>query len=396
MNRSRLVFFLASSVVVLAIIGGSVVGASDAKSEKEDSLYRYLSVFSEVLGLVRQAYVEPVAVDTLMAGAMDGVTDALDPFSLYLPPTERPEVYTDLRQRARRLSGLTLLQFRGSAIAAAVEPGSPAAAAGIQPTDIISRLQGKDTRLVPLWKVLSVLAEPGTKVELEVIRAPLAERKTLSFELGEFAPPPAGLETVDGEPMLKPGGLRQGVLPAFTRALETLAAKKAPRLLLDLRGVAGGDPDVAYQVADLFTDGPLGFLKDRDRVEKSFTSTRPALWKGRIVVLVDRGTLGASEVLAAILEQKAGAELVGERTFGYAGHQVLAELASGARLLYTDAFYCGPDGEPIRSSLEPDLLVSERSRTFEEKDIPMRELILRRGLTQLRSKTAEEPERKAA
>jgi C-terminal processing protease CtpA/Prc len=101
------------------------------------------------------------------------------------------------------------------------------------------------------------------------------------------------------------------------------------------------------------------------------------------VVLVDRGTLGAAEILATVLRQKIKADLVGERTFGYAGRQGMAELSTGGRLLYTEAFYTGPDKKPIREAIRPDLLVDERVRTYLEKDVPMTELILRRGVQRL-------------
>ena len=96
-----------------------------------------------------------------------------------------------------------------------------------------------------------------------------------------------------------------------------------------------------------------------------------------------------------MLRQKAKAELVGERTFGYAGRQGTAELSSGGRLLYTEAFYTGPDKKPLREALKPDLLVDERSRTYLEKDVPMTELILKRAVRRLLG-GGEEEERKVA
>ena len=95
-----------------------------------------------------------------------------------------------------------------------------------------------------------------------------------------------------------------------------------------------------------------------------------------------------------MLQQLAGAELVGERTFGHAGRQVLVELSSGGRVFLTDAFYAGPDGEVIDTSLVPTVLVSDNSRSFSENDVPLEDLILERALDLLR--TPEEPEKQAA
>jgi C-terminal processing protease CtpA/Prc len=100
-------------------------------------------------------------------------------------------------------------------------------------------------------------------------------------------------------------------------------------------------------------------------------------------VLVDRGTAGPAEVFASVVRQRAGAELVGEHTLGYAGHHATADLSTGSRLFFTDGFYTGPDKKPIKESMKPDVQVSERNRTFLEKDVPMSELILRRALHHL-------------
>lgn len=391
MTRSRLLFFCVSSLLVATIVGGGLLAASEQEGPGEDSLYKYLSVFSEVLSLSRQAYVEEVQTDTLMTGALDGVTEALDPFSLYLPETE-VERYLTARERGTRMSGLTLLKDRGIAFAAAVEPGSPADEAGVKVSDIVTQIDGRSTRLMPVWEIQEILgADAGTPVELDLLRRGEPERATLVLE--RFAPPPAGMTRLDdGLGVVQVGGLLPSAETAIRATLEEAAKRNEDRLLLDLRGVAGGDVDTAYGVAGMLAAGELGRLDRRGESLETFEAEGEPLWQGRLVVLVDRGTLGAAEVLATVLRQKVGAELVGERTFGHAGRQALAELSSGGRLVYTDAFYTGPDGEPLVESLEPDVNVSERSRRFAERDVPVHELILREGADHLRAEPEEEAE----
>jgi carboxyl-terminal processing protease len=152
------------------------------------------------------------------------------------------------------------------------------------------------------------------------------------------------------------------------------------KLLLDLRGTGGGDAEAAYRVAELLVAGELGTLKSRAEVRTRFAAAGAPAWKGRLAVLIDRGTLGAAEVLAAVLDQGAQATLVGEASFGHAGRTAQIELSSGAVLELTDAFYTGPDGELLDGSLEPDLVVDERSRRLGERDLSVDELILRRGI----------------
>ena len=391
MSRSRVIFFAVSFALTFPFLADTLLRAADRQPE-DDSLYKYLSVFTEVLGLVRQSYVDSPDMDTLMAGALDGTTDALDPFSLYVPASE-VQGYLEARNRSWQHSGLTLLKEHGIAYVVAVEKGSPAGEAGVKPGDIVAEMSGRSTRLMPLWEMQEVLAgKSGTQVKMELIR--VGEPVQASFTLAPFTPPPPVLETVEGVAMLRVPTFDGQTAARVGDLLKGAGERARQGLLIDLRGVSSGDPEAAYATAKLFATGDLGALKRRTDELQSYNGFEKPVWQGRLVVLVDRGTLGAAEVLATVLRQKVKAELVGERTFGYAGRQGMAELSTGGRLLFTEAFYTGPDKQPLREALKPDLLVDERSRTYLEKDVPMTELILKRGVQRLLG-TGEE-ERKVA
>jgi carboxyl-terminal processing protease len=387
MSRSRVIFFLVSSLLVLPMLADTLLRAAERGEPKnEDSFYRYLSVFTEVLGLVRQAYVDQPEMDTLIAGALDGTTDALDPFSIYVPAKEI-DGYLEARSVGLRNSGLVLLKEHGIAYVVAVEKGSPAEAGGVKAADIVAEIDGRTTRTMPLWEIQEILAaKPGTKVALDLLR--VGESVPASFELKPFDPPPAGLIEVEGAPVLRIPSFEKGTVARVKELLQATANAKQG-LLVDLRGVSSGEAEIAYEVAELFASGDLGALKRRDQELASYTGQEQPVWEGRMIVLVDRSTLGAAEVLATVLRQKVKAELVGERTFGHAGRLGTTELTSGGRLLFTEAFYTGPDRTPLQEALKPDLLVDERSRTYLEKDVPMSELILRRAVRRLRGDDAE-------
>jgi carboxyl-terminal processing protease len=381
MTRVRLLFLLLSAVLVLPLLTGTLLGAAEREDgPREDSFYKYLSVFSEVLSLVRQAYVEPSEVDALMGGALDGTTDALDPFSLYVPARHVP-AYVEAHRIGRRHSGLGLLKERGVAYVVTVEKGSPAHAAGVRPADIVSEIGGRSTRLMPLWEIQEILAgQPGTHVELELIR--VGEPKQVAFDLRAYEIPRPAIGRVEQAPVLRISVFDGETAGEVREALAALSGEGS--LLVDLRGIGGGDAEAAYDVAELFARGELGALLQKGERIAGFEGSEPPVWQGKLVVLVDRGTLGPAEILATVLRQKASAELVGEPTFGYAGRQASLELSSRGRLLFTDAFYAGPDRQPIEEGLEPDVVVSERTRTFLEKDTPLEDLILQRGLRRLR------------
>ncbi|MEM7479549.1 MAG: S41 family peptidase [Acidobacteriota bacterium] len=387
MSRGRFTFFLISAVLVLTLLTGSLLGTVRADTpDGDDSLYKYLSVFTEVLSLIRQAYVDSPEIGDLMTGALDGTTDALDPFSLYVPPGQ-VEGYVAAAESGERLTGLTLLKERGVAYVVAVTPGGPAAEADLRLGDLVARIDGELTREMPLWEVQQGLGgEVGKQVRLEVIRQGETLEKTI--ELGAFEASGIAFEEADGLPVARLSALDAASVEALRSYLREL---ESDRLLLDLRRSSAGDPEVAFALADLFAEGDLGTLQERSEAVATFTSSGEPLWSGRLVLLVGRGTFGPGEILATVLRQKTDAELVGERTFGWAGERASADLASGGRLFYTSAFYTGPDGEPLSSSLSPDTRVRRIDAGFGDGEVSMEELIFRRGLERLKAEDEAEP-----
>ncbi|HEV8238825.1 MAG TPA: S41 family peptidase [Thermoanaerobaculia bacterium] len=394
-NRTR--FMVVSAVVTLVMGAASWVAAqSRSQAPAPDSLYKYLSVFTEVLGLVRQAYVKDTDVDTLMAGAYEGAADSLGPFTVYVPPGDVAE-YRRVREHPAPDTGLYLLRERGWLYVVGVAAGSAAERAGFERGDLVSKIDGQPTRELQVWQIEQQLgAKKGETVPMSILRQ--GDAKTLQLKVEDASTEATtSVKRVREVPVLRIARFDRGTAAAVEGELQKLAKAHADKLAIDLRGVAGGDPEAAYQVADYLVSGDMGQLEARDQVKQRFTAAGEPLWKGRIVVLTDRGTLGAAEVLARVLDEGANATLVGEPTFGHAGHQGQIELQSGALVELTDSFYTGPKGKPVTESVEPDQEVDERSRTLREKDLSLDELILQRGVGALeKPATAPAPEQKAA
>ena len=392
MTRGRLVFLILSLTLVVPLLSSGLRRAL-AEGSGEDSLYKQLSVFSEVLHLIRRAYVDEVSPEMLLAAALDGSADALDPLSTFVP-AESLSAYAATREVGSGHSGLTIVKERGVAVVVAVAHGSPGALAGVQGRDVLVEIAGGSTRRMPLWEIQSILAgAPGTKVPIEVLRRGQPQR--LELELAAYARSPATLEELDGESVLRIFDCQPATIGEAEKALVGLAAAGQERLLVDLRGVAGGDPSLAYGVGELFASGSLGSLRDRNGEIESFAAAGPPAWQGPMVVLIDRGTMGCAEVLATILKQSGDAHLVGQPSFGHAGRMEMLTLSSGAGLLTTDAFYTGEDGEPLARALEPDTRAGDGARGFGGGDQPEADLILERGLELLRSFEPEQQRRAA-
>jgi carboxyl-terminal processing protease len=372
-----LLFMVVSLICLAPFAMGALVGAD---RDGEDSLYKQLSVLSEVLTLIQRTYVDETSIRALLDGALEGATDALDPLSTFVP-AEHAEAYAGTRRVGSSRSGLVVAKDRGIAYVAAVVDGSPGAMAGVEQGDIIAAVDGVSTRNTALWQLEGVLAgEPGTDLFLELLRN--GQETQVGLKLGSFALPEPVLSRREEIAVLRLPRLDAAAVGAVRDLVAGLAVED--RLILDLRGAANGEAEAAYRIAALFSQGRLGRLTARGTELDTFDNDLPPIWQGSIAVVIDGGTLGAAEVLAAVLQQAAGAVLVGEPSFGLAGRRGLVDLPSGGQVVMTDALFSGPDGEPIDDRLRPDELVRESLRSLRDESVTLDDLMLDRAVEVLR------------
>jgi len=314
-TKTRIASFL-GSLALLATLFVVLPGlGADEKKEAggKDGLYRPLGLFTEVLTLVKGNYVEPVEVKPLLAGAFAGMTEAMDPFSEYVPPEKMPafEAARAARAKADHVeSGLVLARRAGYPVVVTAVPGSPAEAAGIRTDDLIEKVGGVSARSLALWEVEAALSgKPGGKASLLVVRESKPRRQTLEVVRASWTPRLPAAERVSGELVVK--------VPAFgPGTADSLAALLAPLdrtrpLVLDLRGNAWGSWDEAARAAALFCPaGPLGELKGRKVEGKSWKAEAgQRVHEGALVLLVDSGTGGPAELFAAAIRESAAKEL---------------------------------------------------------------------------------------
>jgi carboxyl-terminal processing protease len=379
MIRSRVLFLVLSLVVLLPLATGTLWSQAVRRgADDSDSIYRYLAIFSEVFGLVRDSYVDPTEPAQLLAGAMEGATEALDPFSAYVPAASRTD-YEQALAIGRSRSGIAIARDHGIAFVLAVEEGSPGATAGFQAGDILAEIDGRSTRDLPHWQLDRLFAgELGSRLACRVVRQ--GDTHRLDLELADYTPPAPRLETPhEGVGLLRIAHFEAATAERVRPLLAELAGRGVDKLLLDLRGLAGGPGAAGYAVAGLFAEGELGRLVRRGETLQEFRGAAPA-WQGDVVVLVDAGTQGPAEALASALRARTNAKLVGVRTFGWAGERDFVAVGDGAQLYLTTAFYTQPDGALLNSGLAPDLQVDDLQRSFGERDKPLGDLILERGI----------------
>ena len=308
MSKSRVAGLLASASLLLAlfvVLPG--MGADEKDKEKNDALYRPLGLFTEVLGLVRSNYVEPVELKPLLSGAFAGMTEALDPFSEYVPPDKMAAFAAWQASKGKKDvldTGIVLARRFGFPVVVAAIDGSPAAGAGVKSDDVIEKLDGQLTRNMALWELDAKLSgKAGGRVRLEVVREGKPRHRTIDILRTPWAPAAPSSQRVDGETVVRIPSFTPGTAAAVRKILEPL--DRTHPLILDVRSNAMGSFDEATRAAALFvTPGPLGELKGR-RIESKTFRADPGerIHDSRLVVLVDSGTAGPAELFASAVRE---------------------------------------------------------------------------------------------
>ena len=378
-HRARLLVALVSTGLIGYIAVGSVLGRVLG-----DTSYGQLAIFNEVVRLVLDTYVEPVNVERALAGARLGMSDALDGDSAYLD-AEEFRLYLAPRREAEAEVGLVLTRRFAFVMVVAARPGSPAERAGLRPGDLVKTIDERHTR--PLAAVVAerlMRGAPGSSVKLGILRAGADPFEVTVVRERILPSAPQGRMLEAGTGYVKVAEFTPATAEDLRTQVEALKRGGAERLLLDLRAAAWGAPGDGAKVAELFlAGGPVAKVVGR-RVEERLLQADPAstAWSGPLAVLVDNGTAGPGEIVAAALLDAGRADLVGERTFGRAALSKAVPLPEGG-LVLTVAKYLSPKGTSIHGEgLQPTVPVSPHRDDDEElrEDAPRADRILEKAL----------------
>ncbi len=377
-NRSRLLFVAVSLGALV-----SLRAAAGPEGTGRDPATRALSIFSEVFSLTRSNYVEPTETKALLEGAYDGMSDALDPFSYYVPASALA-AYRAQESAGAAGPGIVFARRGGYPYVVAPLPGSPAEKAGIKAGDLIDSVDGKTLRNAPYWKVKAALEGPeGSSLELGVFRGGDEKKLTIPVTRGRFEPTPISSASEKDALVLKIPSFTPASGAAVKKQLDDASKRSVGAVILDLRGSIGGDPADAVPVAALFLGkGTVATIQSRKVAGKPLevAAGEPA-WTGRVVVLMDDSTAGPAEILAAALHDRAKAITVGETTVGMGVVQRGVPTEEGGLLYMTVGRYVSPSGQVLGGKgLTPD----ERVIVFPGEETA-RDRILERGLEIARS-----------
>jgi len=364
MTKKKIAFLSLSAALMIMLLAGALFGQATQKS----SVYRYLSIFSEVFDLVRSNYVEQVASDQLMDGAFTGVTDAIDEFSYYVPPAQM-NAYKSFVDVEDNGIGLVVTKRFGYAYVVTPVAGSPADKAGMERGDFIEKINGQPTTKMAFWQIRSALRTNGP-VKLQVLHGGNTKRDEVTLQPGTFHPVALQAETISGIGYIHVPYWEKGSAAQFRAALEDARKRGVKKLIVDVRGNAGGSVDEAIAAADdLLTSGLITSLEGRKIEAKQWQADRATSFDGEVQVLADISTASGGEIFASAIRGNNRGKLIGITTYGKAIVQRFVVLPSGGGVQMTVGHYTTPDLKPITDAgIRPDVTVDLTAQALEEEE----------------------------
>jgi carboxyl-terminal processing protease len=385
-NLKRLPFASRAGVLIIAIAiaigaynlgyasGSTAAGAASASGAVD------LSRFNEVLQLVETRHVGTETQQQLVDGAIKGLVQSLnDPYSQYLTHDEMLAMKSDLSGsfegvgaviESRGPTGEPCTELSKDCYLLVVSPidGSPAKAAGVISGDRITAIDGISVNGETLDTAVSkVRGAKGTKVVLTIVRGTAApkDRTIVRDVIVVPAVVPKALATTAGAPVgyIRLAEFSEVAADQFHAALKSVVDAGTTRIILDLRDNPGGYLSTALSIASEFIGDGVVYMEETSDGQRTETransgglAINPAI---RLVVLINKGSASASEILAGALQDRGRAPLVGETSFGKGVAQTFIDLKDGSGLKLTIAKWLTPKGTWIHKiGLTPDYPVA--------------------------------------
>lgn len=371
-RQRRRAVIVAAAILILA--GTFVFSRVSASNPKNGTLRSAI----EVMALVKTQYVDPVSLVDLVSGyvqkgTINGMLKVLkDPYTRYMDPAAYQQMQIDTEGVFGGIGIYIGMNEKNELTVIAPIEGTPGARAGIKPGDKIRLINGKPTRDMSSEEAASLMRGPkGTEVTItiergnelkelrivrDIIKVPSVESKMLPDRIG----------------YVKLAIFQENSATELEKALDKLEKEKMQGLIMDLRFNPGGLLNVGLEVANKFVEkGPLLHVVGRDRNKKTFyANPGKAHPNYPLVVLVNKGSASASEIVSGALKDTKRATLVGTQTFGKGLVQTIIPLGDGSALSLTTQRYLTAGGHSIHlTGITPDVVVHNPGDEAWEKEL---------------------------
>jgi carboxyl-terminal processing protease len=361
MKTKAAILIPSALVLMFTIVGG--IDAVRAANTNNDGAYRQLQVYSEVLSRVRSEYVEDPNLPLVTDGALHGLLESLDPNSSFLTSNEYKD-YKTHSAGAKADIGAAVSKRFGYASVIAVIPGGPADKAGIQASDILEAIENKSTHEMSLAEIHNrLVGDVGSNVTVSVVRARRAEPQKMVITRDTVNIPPVADKMMDdGVGYIHVDAFTKGKSQEVATKIKELQKSGAKRLVLDLRNCAEGEESEGIATANLFLNhGTITYLEGQKYPREAFNADpSKAISTLPLAVLVNKGTAGPAEVVAASILDNARGDVVGDKTFGDGSVQKVIELSDGSAVILSIAKYYSPKGKTIQdNAVTPNVLVAD-------------------------------------
>ena len=377
MNRFILVAL--AGVISGALITTQFTDPLKAQETKRvKSTYENLDLFGDIFERIRSSYVEEIDEEKLIESAISGMLSSLDPHSSYMAPEDFSTMQVQTRGEFGGL-GIEVTQENGFIKVVSPIDDTPAANAGIEAGDFITKVDGESTLGKTLDEAVDKMRGPvGSEIIITVVREGVDEPFDVSIIRDTIEIKAVKARTEGKTIVLRVSSFTSKTYPNLKDSLEKEikaagGLENVNGVVVDLRNNPGGLLNQAIRVSDAFLEsGEIVSTRGRAAGDaERYNATPGDLTNGKpVVVLINGGSASASEIVAGALQDHHRAIIVGTKSFGKGSVQTIIPLSSdGAAMRLTTARYYTPSGRSIQSlGVSPDILVKQRVRSDEDPE----------------------------